>query len=275
MLTPDHAHVLAGQGLAGQLQALLLGPAGPAPGRPEVEHQGVAAQAGQVDPLVVEGPAGEGGQGLALALGHHGDARGDLLHLPGAGLGGQARPAGAGQGDHGDHGRRHDHGHHGNGGAARHGDLGLLDSWDPGFECSRRVTECNARMRGRGTIGSLDVEATGVSLVRPKDEGERWIKLTLVTMGIWVALFVTMAVIPSYWLYFADGTLKWTGTLHHPLRLRRAGPAPCRRSATSSWSIWYGLALGVFGLGISLYNKRNPRTLPSGEEKREATGGYK
>jgi hypothetical protein len=24
----------------------------------------------------------------------------------------------------------------------------------------------------------------GVSLVRPKDEGERWIKLTLITMGI-------------------------------------------------------------------------------------------
>ena len=121
----DHAHVLAGQGLAGQLEALLLGPAGPAPGRPEVEHQGVAAQAGQVDPLVVEGPAGEGGQGLALALGHDGHARGDLLHLAGAGLGDQARPTGAGQGDHGDHGRRHDHGHHGNGCAARHGDLGF------------------------------------------------------------------------------------------------------------------------------------------------------
>ena len=36
-------------------------------------------------------------------------------------------------------------------------------------------------------------------------------------MGIWVALFVTMAVIPSYWLYFADGTLKWTGTFEVPL----------------------------------------------------------
>ena len=39
--------------------------------------------------------------------------------------------------------------------------------------------------------------------------------------------------------------------------------------------VWYVLALGLFGLGIHLYNKRNPKTLPSGEEKREATGGYK
>ena len=50
-----------------------------------------------------------------------------------------------------------------------------------------------------------------MSLVRPKDEGERWIKLTLITMGIWVAMFVTMAVIPSFWLYFADQKLKWSG----------------------------------------------------------------
>jgi len=39
--------------------------------------------------------------------------------------------------------------------------------------------------------------------------------------------------------------------------------------------VWYGLALSAFGVGVHLYNKRNPRTLPSGEEKREATGGYK
>ena len=55
-----------------------------------------------------------------------------------------------------------------------------------------------------------------MSLVRPKDEGERWVQLTLVTMGLWAALFVTMAVIPSFWLYFADGTLKWTGTFNVP-----------------------------------------------------------
>jgi hypothetical protein len=125
-----------------------------------------------------------------------------------------------------------------------------------------------------GTIGSLDVEATGVSLVRPKDEGERWVRLTLITMALWVALFITMAVIPSYWLYFADGTLKMTGRFTIPYGFGELDlPQQALRDVIVV--VWYGLALGVFGLGIHLYNKRNPRTLPSGEEKREATGGYK
>ena len=113
-----------------------------------------------------------------------------------------------------------------------------------------------------------------MSLVRPKDEGERWVKLTLVTMGIWVAMFVTMAVIPSFWLYFADGTLKWTGTFSIPYGFGEL-TLPMQAVRDVVVVIWYGVALGAFGLAVHLYNKRNPKTLPSGEEKREATGGYK
>jgi len=39
--------------------------------------------------------------------------------------------------------------------------------------------------------------------------------------------------------------------------------------------VWYGVALGVAGLAVRAYNRRNPKVLPSGEEKREATGGYR
>ena len=113
-----------------------------------------------------------------------------------------------------------------------------------------------------------------MSLVRPKDEGERWVKLALITMGIWVALFVTMAVIPSFWLYFADGTLKWTGTFKVPYGFGEL-ELPMQAVRDVVVVIWYGVALGACGLAIHLYNKRHPRTLPSGEEKREATGGYK
>jgi len=113
-----------------------------------------------------------------------------------------------------------------------------------------------------------------VSLVRPKDEGERWVMLTLVTVAIWVVLFVTMAVIPSFWLYFADGTLKWTGTFTVPYGLGEL-TLPMQAVRDVVVVAWYGLALGAFGLAIRLYNKRNPKTLPPGEEKREATGGYK
>jgi hypothetical protein len=125
-----------------------------------------------------------------------------------------------------------------------------------------------------GRSGHSTLEAAEVSLVRPKDEGERWVKLTLVTMGIWVALFVTMAVIPSFWLYFADGTLKWTGTFTVPYGF---GELTLTMQAVRDVVvvIWYGVALAAFGVAVHLYNKRNPKTLPSGEEKREATGGYK
>ena len=113
-----------------------------------------------------------------------------------------------------------------------------------------------------------------MSLVRPKDEGEHWVKLVLVTMAIWLALFVTMAVIPSFWLYFADGTLKWTGKFTVPYGLGEL-VLPMQMLRDVIVVLWYGLALTAFGVGVYLYNKRNPKTLPSGEEKREATGGYK
>jgi hypothetical protein len=108
-----------------------------------------------------------------------------------------------------------------------------------------------------------------VSLVRPKDEGERWVRLVLITMGIWLLLFVTMAVIPSFWLYFADGTLKWTGKFTVPYGLGEL-ELPMQAVRDVIVVLWYGVALAV-----RAYNKRHPKTLPSGEEKREATGGYK
>jgi hypothetical protein len=113
-----------------------------------------------------------------------------------------------------------------------------------------------------------------VSLARPRDEGERWIRLVLITMGIWVALFVTMAVIPSFWLYFADGTLKWTGKFTVPYGFGKL-VLPMQMVRDIIVVIWYGLALAGFGLAIRAYNRRHPKTLPTGEEKREATGGYK
>jgi hypothetical protein len=118
------------------------------------------------------------------------------------------------------------------------------------------------------------MEAREVALSRPKDEGGRWVVLTLTMMGIWIALFITMAVIPSYWLYFADGTLKWTGKFELPLGFRTL-TLPMQAVRDVIVVVWYGVALVAAGLAIRAYNRRNPKVLPSGEEKREATGGYK
>ncbi len=113
-----------------------------------------------------------------------------------------------------------------------------------------------------------------MSLLRPKDEGERWVGLVLVTMAIWIVLFVTMAVVPSFWLYFADGTLKWTGKFHVPLGIRTL-TLPMQAVRDIVVVTWYGVVLGATGLAIRSYNRRKPKVLPAGEEKREATGGYK
>jgi hypothetical protein len=113
-----------------------------------------------------------------------------------------------------------------------------------------------------------------VSLGRPKDEGEHWLSLSLVMLALTAGLFVTMAVIPSFWLYFADGTLKWTGKFEVPLGFRTL-TLPMQAVRDVIVVVWYGVALGVAGLAVRAYNQRNPKVLPSGEEKREATGGYR
>src|SRR6266498_2768679 len=116
-------------------------------------------------------------------------------------------------------------------------------------------------MRGRwGRSGHSTCGGRRVSLARPKDEGERWVRLVLVTMGIWVALFVTMAVIPSFWLYFADGTLKWTGKFEVPLGFRTL-TLPMQAVRDVIVVVWYGVALGVAGLAVRAYNRRNPKVL--------------
>jgi len=101
-----------------------------------------------------------------------------------------------------------------------------------------------------------------VSLRKPKDEGERWIQAVLVGLGLFAAMLVLFAVIPSFWLYFADGTLKWTSFWPNKLR-------------DVIVSGYYAVVLLAAGLAIAVWNRRHPKVLPAGEDKREATGGYK
>jgi hypothetical protein len=101
-----------------------------------------------------------------------------------------------------------------------------------------------------------------VSLRQPKDEGERWIQATVVGLGLFAVMLVLFAVIPSYWLYFADGTLKWTSFWLSKLR-------------DVVVSGYYVVVLLAAGVAIGVWNRRNPKVLPPGEDKREATGGYK
>jgi hypothetical protein len=101
-----------------------------------------------------------------------------------------------------------------------------------------------------------------VSLRKPKDEGERWVQLSLVSLGLFVVMIVVFAIIPSWMLYFADGTLKWTSFWLNKLR-------------DVVVSGYYAVVIVAAIAAIVVWNKRHQKVLPAGEEKREATGGYK
>jgi len=113
-----------------------------------------------------------------------------------------------------------------------------------------------------------------VSLLRPTNEGQRWVSLSLVTMGIFVAMIIFLAVIPSWWLYFADATLKWTDNFTLSLGVRKIVLSK-QVIRDLIVVLWYGVALLAAGLMIGIYNRRNRKVLPADEGKREATGGYR
>jgi hypothetical protein len=113
-----------------------------------------------------------------------------------------------------------------------------------------------------------------VSLLRPTNEGQRWVFLTLVTMGIFLAMIVFLAVIPSWWLYFADATLKWTDNFTLPLGIRKIVLSK-QVIRDLIVVVWYGITLLAAGRLIGIYNQRNTKVLRPDEGKREATGGYK
>jgi hypothetical protein len=101
-----------------------------------------------------------------------------------------------------------------------------------------------------------------MSLRKPKDEGERWVSASLASFGVFLLLVIVMAIVPSYWLYFADGTLRWTSQFLQAFR-------------DVIVSGFYVVALVALGIWAVLWQKRNEKVLPGDEEKREATGGYK
>jgi hypothetical protein len=93
-------------------------------------------------------------------------------------------------------------------------------------------------------------------------------------MGIFVAMIIFLAVIPSWWLYFADATLKWTDNFTLSLGIRKIVLSK-QVIRDIIVVIWYGVVLLAAGRMIGIWNKRNPKVLAPHESKREATGGYR
>jgi hypothetical protein len=103
-----------------------------------------------------------------------------------------------------------------------------------------------------------------------KAKGE-WMRASLAALALSILAIRTLAVLPSWWLYFADARLKWGG------QGCAAIDAQCIKQALKDTVvvIQNAVVLGAFIVGFLVWQKKFPKQLGPGEAKPEATGGYK
>ena len=98
-----------------------------------------------------------------------------------------------------------------------------------------------------------------------------WVRAGLGVLGIAIIAWHVLAVIPSWWLYYADGVLGWGGNGCTKL------DATCFKQIARDIIIVgeNAVGLGALVVGFLMYQKKFPKQLAAGEPKREMTGGYK
>ena len=98
-----------------------------------------------------------------------------------------------------------------------------------------------------------------------------WVRAGLATMGLAVLAWHVLAIIPSWWLYYADGVLGWGGNGCTKI------DATCLKQSARDIIVVgeNAVGLGAFVVGFLMWQKKFPKQLAPGEPKREMTGGYK
>ncbi len=98
-----------------------------------------------------------------------------------------------------------------------------------------------------------------------------WVRAGLGALGLAIVAWHTLAIIPSWWLYYAESVLDWGGAGCTAL------DASCLKQAFKDTVVVVenGVALGGFVVAFLIYQKKFPKQLAPGEKKPEATGGYK
>ena len=111
----------------------------------------------------------------------------------------------------------------------------------------------------------------GVALMlvsgRAKSE---WVRASLAALGLSILGLRLLAILPSWWLYFAETKLDWGGQGCVELDLS------CLKQAAKDTVvvIQNAVVLGAFVVGFILWQKKHPKQLAPGESKPEG-GGYK
>jgi hypothetical protein len=103
---------------------------------------------------------------------------------------------------------------------------------------------------------------------RAKNE---WVRASLATLGLAILAWHILAVLPSWWLYYADGVLGWGGNGCTKIDMS------CIKQAGRDIVVVIenAVGLGAFVVGFLAWQKKFPKQLAAGEPKREMTGGYK
>lgn len=94
-----------------------------------------------------------------------------------------------------------------------------------------------------------------------------WGKAALAGFGLSMLGLRLLAVLPSWWLYYADAKLGWGGNGCTTLDLQ------CLKQSIKDTVVVIenAVVLGAFIVGFSIYQKKFPKQLAPGEDKPEAT----
>ena len=98
-----------------------------------------------------------------------------------------------------------------------------------------------------------------------------WVKGGLASLGVAIIAWHVLAILPSWWLYYADGVLGWGGngcTKLDMICLKQVGKDVVTVTENA-------VGMGALVVAYGIYQKKFPKQLASGEPKRESTGGYK
>ena len=121
---------------------------------------------------------------------------------------------------------------------------------------------------------SLELVYIGIAVAllgaafRTKSE---WTKACLGALGMAILAWHILAILPSWWLYYADGVLGWGGngcTKLDMVCLKQIGKDMVVVTENA-------IGLGALVVGMLMFQKKFPKQLAPGEAKGETTGGYK
>lgn len=98
-----------------------------------------------------------------------------------------------------------------------------------------------------------------------------WAKAGVASIALSLLAIRTLAILPSWWLYYSEGELGFGGQGCVSLDLS------CLKQTAKDTIVVVenAVVLGLFVVAFLIWQKRNPKQLAPGESKPEATGGYK